>query len=141
MSMTNTATPSKTSSQVTPEDKIYKNYRAALAAQKDHRAAARRQAARKMTVERYNVSYAQVKEIVARHDALTGITHEHTADYLRELEFQAAQAEYDKNPVPCACGSEEMVRVRYDPFDLEVHGIYRMSVKCFECYLERKYDI
>ena len=60
------------------EIKIYKNYRAAL---RTHRSrgegypARARQFARKVTVERYGVSYAEVKGIVRKYDAINGITH------------------------------------------------------------------
>ena len=61
------------------ELKIYKNYRAAL--RKDRYRhygypARSRQFARKVCVDRYGVSFKEVKRIVAKYDAINGITHE-----------------------------------------------------------------
>lgn len=118
------------------ETRVYNNYRAALRAQTAPRAGARRQAARKMTVERYNLPYAQVKDIVARFDAANDVTHEHTPEYLAHLEIERAQAEYDANPVPCTqCGSEEMVRVRCDPSTYQTKGEVILTTLCFRCHL------
>lgn len=67
----------------TQELKIYKNYRAMM--KKRNRVqkntnngypAYWRQLAREACVERYNVSYQEVKRIVAKYDAINGITHE-----------------------------------------------------------------
>jgi trimethylamine:corrinoid methyltransferase-like protein len=65
------------------QEKIYKNYRASMKAYGKIRKGSNvgypahwRNQARKMCVERYNVSFAQVKEIVVKFDAIHGITHE-----------------------------------------------------------------
>lgn len=65
------------------ELKIYKNYRAMM--KKRNKGSAKngypsywRQLAREACVNRYNVSFAEVKRIVAKYDAVNGITHEKT---------------------------------------------------------------
>lgn len=63
------------------ETRIYKNYRAMM--KKRNKVSGGypsywRQAARKACVERYNVSFQEVKRIVAKYDEINGITHEHT---------------------------------------------------------------
>lgn len=123
------------------ETRIYNNYRAALRSQVGGRAASRRQAARKITVGRFGVSYAQVKEIVTRLDEVHGVTHEHTENYLRTLAVQRAQEEYDRNPVPCQCGSTDMVRVRPNPYTLEIHGTSQLTTLCYACYRVLEEDI
>lgn len=121
------------------ETRIYNNYRAALSQRQGGHAASRRQEARKITVGRYNVSYAQVKDIVKRYDEAAGVTHEHTADYLLALKVKAAQEAYDSSPTPCSmCGSEEMVRVRIHPDDYSRRSdndAVRFTVICFMCHL------
>lgn len=58
------------------EIKIYKNYRAVMRKKIGGFPAIDRQRARKACVERYGVSYKEVKRIVEKHDAINGITHE-----------------------------------------------------------------
>jgi hypothetical protein len=63
------------------EVKIYKNYRAMM--KKRNKVGGGypsywKQAARKACVERYNVSFQEVKRIVAKYDEINGITHEHS---------------------------------------------------------------
>lgn len=63
------------------EIKIYKNYRAMM--KKRNKVGGGypsywKQAARKACVERYNVSFQEVKRIVAKYDEINGITHEHS---------------------------------------------------------------
>lgn len=64
------------------ELKIYKNYRAMVRKRRKQGCANAgypaywKQLARKACVERYNVSYQEVKRIVAKFDEINGITHE-----------------------------------------------------------------
>lgn len=61
------------------EIKIYKNYRAMMAKRNKSGGGYPsywRQLAREACVKRYNVSYQEVKRIVAKHDAINGITHD-----------------------------------------------------------------
>lgn len=60
------------------EIKIYKNYRAMVTSRPRHVGfpAYYRQLAREACVNRYNISYKEVKRIVAKHDVINGITHE-----------------------------------------------------------------
>lgn len=61
------------------ELKIYKNYRATMKKRNSVGGGYPsywRQLARKNCVERYNVSYKEVKRIVAKYDAVYEITHE-----------------------------------------------------------------
>lgn len=61
------------------EIRIYKNYRAVM--KKRNKVGGGypsywRQVARKACVERYNVSFQEVKRIVAKYDEINGLTHE-----------------------------------------------------------------
>jgi hypothetical protein len=131
------------------ELRIYNNYRAALAEQnrgiKPAHAAQRRNTARKLTVKRYNVSFAEIKRIVNEHDTKNGVTHEHPAGYAQALErqnaFDAADAAYKANPVPCRCGSTELVRVRVDPYEMEIYEKFRLMTSCYSCYRTVEADI
>jgi hypothetical protein len=126
------------------ETRIYKNYRNVLKAENRHKenhAAQRRQRARKATVERYNISYVDLKTIIAKHDQINGITHEHTPDYLNELEYMEHQKAYDANPYPCRCGSTEIVRVRLHPVDYQIYGERNYIVTCYMCYMILEEDI
>jgi hypothetical protein len=128
------------------EERIYKKYRHFLRSsassrreddrvQTFDRAAGRRQQARKLTVEQFSIPFAEVKRIVAKHDTLNGITHDHTPQYIRSLELMRAQDDYDQNPTPCpSCGETENVRVRWEPFEYDVNNAYVPMVSCFICY-------
>lgn len=132
---------------VKSEQAIYKTYRAALTSlrkasySRDSRSAERRQRARQIVCERYKVSHAIVKDIVARKDQEAGITHEHTPQYLAMLEFQKAREEFEKNPVACHCGSNEIVNVRWDPYEYEIYSQHKLVTSCYGCYLRLKEDI
>lgn len=132
---------------VKSEQAIYKTYRAALTSlrkasnSRDSRSAERRQRARQIVCERYKVSHATVKDIVARKDQEAGVTHEHTHQYLVILELQKAREEFEKNPVPCHCGSEEMVTVRWDPYEYEIYDKRKLMTSCYQCYLRVDEDI
>lgn len=134
------------------ELRIYNNYRAALAAEnrawkenhawKNDHAAQRRNAARKITVERYKVSFAEVKRIVNEQDALKGITHKHNERYVHTLELFHANEAYKANPVPCPwCGNTDDVEVRFNPFDVEIYNTFNLITSCEECYERVAEDI
>lgn len=60
------------------EDRVYNNYRAAMRRYRSRSYAhtpALRQRARAATATRYNVSYADVKRIVARFDEARGVAY------------------------------------------------------------------
>lgn len=64
------------------ELKIYKNYRAMMKKRNKSNngyPSHWRQLAREACVNRYNVSFAEVKRIVAKYDIINGITHEKTS--------------------------------------------------------------
>lgn len=130
------------------EIQIYNNYRSALTAinrcKGDH-AAQRRNSARKITVDRYNVSFADLKRIIREQDEARGVTHEHPAGYALELEreneYAAAVEAYNANPVPCQCGNTELVRVRVNPYEIEINDVWRLMVRCYECYRIIELDI
>lgn len=126
------------------ETKIYKNYRAALRAINNvhyGRAAERRNDARKVTVARYNIPFDKLKEIIKKHDEINGVTHEHTPQYSRELELREAQKAYDAHPVPCHCGSTDMVRPRWSEYEIEIHDNFEIRVSCYVCYREACLDV
>jgi hypothetical protein len=124
------------------EDKVYKRYRSALRAQHGGHAASRRQNARAAVVKKHGISYADLKDLVARHDAAHGITHEHTAEYTRSVELLKAQEAYNENPVPCSsCGSNDTVRPRWNPFLAAVYAQFEIAVLCFECHMTLEFDI
>jgi hypothetical protein len=129
------------------ETRIYKNYRAALASLTANtsdsftHAAQRRQSARKVTVDRYNVPYAELKRIISTHDTVNGITHEKGEDYYQKMEYENAVTAYEANPTPCHCGSTKMVRVRVDPYYMEIHNEFKLGTLCYECYREVEGDV
>lgn len=61
------------------EIQIYKNYRAMMKKRNKNGGGYPsywRQAARKACVERYSVSFQEVKRIVEKYDAINGVTHD-----------------------------------------------------------------
>jgi hypothetical protein len=137
---------------VQQEQRVYNFYRSVLRAERRKgttvdpsysdirpRAAARRQTARKLTVEHYNIPFGEVKRIVSKLDVNNGITHEHTPQYLQMLEFTAAVEEFEKNPHPCSCGSTELVRVRATPDDRE-DAVFSTITSCYICYRNLEND-
>lgn len=119
------------------ETTIYKNYRAVLAFNKLHRlnhAAQRRQSARQTIVARYDIPFAELKALIAKHDLLEGITHEKGPDYQNQLEYDTAVKLYDMNPTACRCGNDDMVRVRPHPFRVKKDGSLIMTTLCYLCY-------
>lgn len=129
------------------EEQVYNNYRASLrrankgSGDRNSRAAQRRQSARKLTVERYGVSFAEVKRIVAKFDGLNGVTHDHTPQYSRQLLLIEARADFEQNPVPCSCGETDTVRPRFNPFEVEIHGNWVIGITCDACDLLSELDI
>lgn len=130
------------------EDRVYNNYRTVLrdsnrnAGSRDSRVAARKQAARVATADRYKLPISQVKQIVREKDAENGIVHAQPAAYTEKLaveeKFAAVQAEYDANPVGCRCGSHELVHVRMNARIYAQDGRMIPFLSCFKCYLNEK---
>lgn len=135
------------------EQRVYNFYRSVLKSERRKgmtvdpsysdirpRAAARRQTARKRTVEHYNIPFGEVKRIVSKLDKANGITHDHTPQYLQMLEFNAAVEEFKKNPYPCHCGSTELVRVRATP-DESGDAEFSTVTCCYSCYMDLEYEL
>lgn len=120
------------------ELRVYNNYRAAVTSfsrYSEARAAEKRQYARKVTVERYNVPFAEVKRIVAKFDAKNGVTHEHTEEYLHDLDLMVEREKFSQNPTACpSCDSTEKVTVRWEPFARIMKHEYTPMVSCYKCY-------
>lgn len=120
---------------------VYNAYRLALRANRRNangsscRAAERRNNARKAVVVRYNVSFQDVKSIVAEYDALNGVTHEHSPAYLLQQEWKKAQEAVTPEMLSeCAkCGSTESVRLRANPVRW-AEGKLETFVACYTCY-------
>jgi len=129
----------------TLDNRVYNHYRLVLKNLRGGRASTRKQRARVLTSERYHLPISQVKQVVRDFDEKNGVTHEHPVSYLRQLEadklVSEAQAEYDANPVPCHCGSTELVRARLNPFEVEIHEQLVVMVTCYMCYRDAEYDI
>lgn len=129
-------------------DRVYNSYRTVLRASnsvpggRNSRVAARKQAARVATSERYKLPISQVKQIVREKDAENGIVHDQPEAYLDELKlkkrFADVQDAYDANPVGCRCGSHELVRVRVDTRIHAQDGRVVPFLSCFNCYLNEK---
>lgn len=117
------------------ETKVYRNYRAALKSIRSSNsarpyAAGCRQFARRVTVERYGVTYAEVKRIVADHDAAAGITHAPGGDHLARLVVEQARKDFDACPTPCPeCGGLLFVRVRAP----RVNPTGAFTILCLPC--------
>lgn len=103
-----------TKAKTPAEQQVYRHYRNMLRLQRGGHAAQRRQAARKLTVDRYNVTYVDVKRIVAEQDALNGVVHASplTADKLQVARYNLFVKEWNANPIGCACENTELVRPR-----------------------------
>ena len=85
--------------------------------------------------------YAELKRIINTHDAANGITHEKGEDYYQKMEYENAVAAYEANPTPCSCGSTEMVRVRVNPYYMEIHNEFKLGTLCYDCYREVESDV
>lgn len=134
-------------------ESIYGSYRLNLKALRKagpQRAAARKQVALKNTADRYRVPISLVKAIAREQDALNGITHEHDVNYQAELDLmkkaETLLAAHGDNPACPSCGKVptepgDVVRVRINPFELNVNGVKDVMLSCFMCYLRVEDDI
>lgn len=124
---------------VNTDEKIYRAYRGVLRKQTANRAGARRNQARSIITERYDLSFQDLKRIVQEGDELHGVNHPHSPEYLQKLKFakQAKELQSEHGDVCPICNSEnkEFVRARLNPevelFNTELEPLY----SCFECYL------
>lgn len=79
------------------EAAVYSSYRSVLRGlrrannSRDCRASKRKQTARVQKATKFGIPIRDVKDIVRRHDALNGITHEHPKPYLQSLAVKAAR--------------------------------------------------
>lgn len=128
-------------STITNQDptKIYKQYRRTLKNAAGAHAAQRRQNARATIVEKFGISYADLKALIAEEDAKAGITHEQPQAYIQEqamlAEVNAAQKDFDANPVPCHCGSTDLVRVRPNHKAWEKDQVV-LTTECYACWYQ-----
>lgn len=128
-------------------ESIYGAYRLNLKALRKagpNRAGARKQVALKNVADRYHVPISLVKAIAREQDALSGITHEHDVNYQAELDLmnkaKALLSAHGNNPVCPSCKNVptepgDVVRIRLDPFELNVNGVKDVMLSCFMCYL------
>lgn len=82
------------------EIQIYNNYRAMMKKRNKTGGgypAYWKQAARVACVERYNVSFKEVKRIVEKHDAINGITHEKQPAEHNPVNNHQARFTYSQN--------------------------------------------
>lgn len=134
------------------ETAIYNTYRKALTTFRKNdngrncRAADRRNRARKIVVERYNIPFTELKELIARHDAVNGITHDKThltPKFLAQVELKRQRDEFEaNNPLPfCECGNQdEVARLRAEPNDWAKH-IMTPVISCSRCYFDNYRDV
>lgn len=137
------------------EKTVYSAYRQTLAKMKKHsdsrdtRASELKQRALKVVADRYHVRIGDVKRTVRKKDEEIGLTHEHTDNYLKELEYQkAAVALLEKHKDTKICPhcereavEEILVRVRVNPYRAELYEEMVPIYSCYECYRETSYDI
>lgn len=128
------------------DSSIYSTYRAALRSINERknyskeRAAARRQKARQITVERHNISYQALKAIVIEHDAKHGITHEKGSDVYRKLRFEVAVEAHQESPTPDTCPDCDReapgnVQVRFNAKHLRnPEDEPEFVLSCYPCY-------
>lgn len=137
----------KTAGLNVEDEKVYGAYRSTLRKMTGNRAGARRNAARHIIVERYNVSFRDLKKIVQEGDAIHGVEHPHTPEYLAKLKFatdaRLLEEEYSSYTGCPQCKNVDAfeVRVRVNPFDIEVYSEYNPLYTCFECYLKIGEDV
>ena len=88
-----------------------------------------------MTMARYNVTYADLVRIVAEHDQLNGVTHEHDPMHLLRCQLRAATDAYFADPPPCPqCGGDVLVRPRFD-YSAPHHLTGRYTLGCLPCFV------
>lgn len=125
--------------------KIYQAYRGVLRKQTAVRAALRRNAARRIIVERYGVSFADLKAIVSAGDEANGVDHPDSPEYLSNLRFDREEQELiAKHGSVCPeCNEEDkkFVRARIDSDLVLKHRLGQQDPElvysCFDCYLAR----
>lgn len=136
-------------------DSIYRAYRVALKSMRGGHAAERKNRARKIIVERYKVSFQELKEIIAEGDKARNLTHEHTEQYLNFLKFndEASRLEAENangvcplhdsaDPPVLDSGREDVwkaalssVSVRLDP-EAHKNGELKPRLSCLICYMK-----
>ncbi len=137
----------------TLEERVYANYRSTLNAQirsVSSRAGARKQKARVITSQRYNIPVSQVKSIVKQMDEVNGITHEHTEAYSKKLAFEAAAEklveEWSNKPACPSCKENptggNSVRIFADPLgEIYEEVANRPILCCYDCYKELEAEV
>ncbi len=119
------------------QQQIYGNYRMALKALRGGTAGERKQRAREMIVDRYHISFRDLKEIINREDERNKVTHEHTEAYLKLFKYEQAFDElvlkHKNSPQACfICGTQENTAVRIDPVKRE-NREWEAIVSCEPC--------
>lgn len=129
------------------DEKLYRAYRSVLRKMQGNRASTRRNSARHIIVERYNVSFQNLKKIVQAGDAIHGVEHPHTPEYLAKLKFakdarilEEKFADYAGCP-RCEKTDVLEIRTRAHPVDRELYSELKPLYTCFECYLELGKDV
>lgn len=131
------------------EERVYKAYRLTLKSFRREsngstcRAAERRNRARKVVVERYNVSFQDIKRIIAKYDNINGVTHPDDPAYVLTRQFKVAEGEYLKNPAKSCpkCGGNDEVRMRPAPVEWQVYNEFYPTVLCDPCYTILEEDL
>lgn len=112
------------------------------------RSGSRKQSALKIVSERYHIPVGELKRAIRSMDEERGIGHEHTAAYQQRLDYQLAAAELEKqNTGKCPLCDDrrdswtlrteddpDEVRVRVDPFEVEIYGELKPLLSCLGCY-------
>lgn len=121
------------------QQQIYDNYRMALRSSYGHRAGERKQHARVMIVDRYQISFKELKDIVTQGDEENGIKHEHTKGYLQLLEYERKFDEliqkHEKTPQACfICKTEKGTSIYIYPVKREAR-VYEPIAACEPCFV------
>jgi len=137
----------------------YSSYRSALRISRNlqelERTGSRKQEALKIASGRYRIPLGQLKRLVLAMDAERGIVHEHPQSYQRELDYRKAAAELEETSTGVCpqCddardrwnlkpedGPDE-VKVRVNPYEVEISGVLKPMLSCLGCYLAVDSDI
>lgn len=128
------------------ETAVYNNYRAVLRkvtssarahGDRNTRMATCRQHARQLTAERYNLSYRELKDIIARHDEQNGISHIPDPRTQEQKDFYQFQMENEQVHACPGCGGRNQVASRQNPQVFEPDGedaspFIHSCLNCFE---------
>lgn len=138
------------------EKKIYNDYRSSIRLMRNSegkfgRTADRKQRALKFVANKNKIRIREVKDIVRAFDQVNGISHEHPAPYMKRVQFlEDARKIEDANSGNKICPLCEReidedtgveLRVRVNPYEVEIYDILRPLYSCYDCYLEVEEDV